>query len=123
MDSVKIALPFPPSVNTAYPTIIKGRKPVRVKSAALKKWIEAAPQFDFKFTKPVTISYLMFFPDRRERDGQNYMKVPLDYLVSEGILEGDDRTKVKGEQWFDGGIDKENPRIEITIKEYKNGKK
>lgn len=119
MDSVKIGLPFPPSVNHAYPTIVKGRKPIRVKSAALRKWIEDAPQFEFKFTNPVTISYLIFFPDSRERDGQNYMKVPLDYLVSEGILEGDDRTKVVGEQWFDGGIDRENPRIEITIKEYK----
>lgn len=119
MDGIKIALPFPPSVNTAYPTIVKGRKSIRVKSKKLKEWIKNAPIFDIAFTEPVVISYLIFFPDLRERDGQNYMKVPLDYLVSEGILEGDDRTKVKGEQWFDGGIDRENPRIEITIKEWK----
>jgi len=117
MDSFKIILPFPPSSNTAYPTVVKGRKPVRVKSSKLKKWIEEAPNYDERVKKKVAISYLIFFPDNRIRDGQNYMKVPLDYLVSQGVLTDDDRRYVKGEQWWDGGNDKENPRIEITIKE------
>lgn len=118
MDSIKVTLPFPPSSNTVYPTIMRGRKPIRIKSAKLKKWIKDAPSLSgFNAPNPCTVSYLIFFPDNRVRDGQNYMKVPLDYLVSEGVLDGDDRRYVKGEQWFDGGTDKINPRIELTIKE------
>lgn len=115
---IKLVLPFPPSSNTAYPTIIRGRKPIRVKSAKLKAWIKNAPDLEgVVVTGKCTISYLIFFPDDRIRDGQNFMKVPLDYLVSEGVIEDDNRRIVKGEQWFDGGNDRENPRIEITIKE------
>lgn len=116
MDSIKLILPFPPSVNTAYPTIIKGRKPIRIKSAKLKKWIKDAPEFEERIAEKCLITYLMFFPDERIRDGENYMKVPTDYLVSCGVLQGDDRRYIKGGQWYDGGTDKENPRIEVTIK-------
>lgn len=59
----------------------------------------------------------MFFPDNRVRDGQNYMKPVLDWIVTQGIIEDDNRRIVKGEQWIDCGIDKDNPRIEIYIKE------
>jgi Holliday junction resolvase RusA-like endonuclease len=61
----------------------------------------------------------MFFPDNRARDGQNYMKVLTDYLVSEGVFADDNWRNIVGEQWFSGGIDRENPRVEITIREYK----
>ena len=121
MDSIKIVVPFPPSSNTAYPTVIKGRKPIRVKSAALKKWIENAPDLEgVRVHGKCTISYLIFFPDNRIRDGQNYMKVPLHYLVSQGVIEDDNHKIVKGEQWFFGGIDKVAPKVEITIKELKS---
>ena len=120
MDTVKIVVPFPPSSNTAYPTVVKGKKVFRVKSAKLKAWIKDAPDLhDIRVHGKCTISYLIFFPDNRVRDGQNFMKVPLDYLVSEGVIEDDNRNIVKGEQWYDGGNDKESPRIEITIREIK----
>lgn len=117
MDSIKIVLPFCPSANMAYPTAKNGR---RIKSKRLKDWILSCPDLSDcpKFEK-CTISYLMFFPDDRIRDGQSYLKLPLDYIVSQGILEDDNRRIVRGEQWFDGGNDKENPRIEITIKKVK----
>jgi len=118
MDSIKIVLPFCPSSNTAYPTIVRGGKSFRIKSAKLKEWIRDAPDLEgIEVSGKVTISYMIFFPDNRIRDGQNYMKVPLDYLVSQGVLKDDNRKYVCGEQWYDGGNDKENPRIEITIKE------
>lgn len=47
------------------------------------------------------------------------MKVLTDYLVSEGVFADDNWRNIVGEQWFSGGIDKENPRVEITIREYK----
>lgn len=117
MDSIKIILPFPPSSNTAYPTVIKGGKPVRVKSAKLKKWLKSAPLLDEKTEGRVVISYRIFFPDDRVRDGQNFLKVPLDYLVDQGVINDDKRQILKGEQWMDGGIDRENPRVEIVINE------
>lgn len=121
MESIKIILPFPPSCNHLFPTIVRRGKPIRVKSKKYKEWQNNCPDLHYKtLDKVYTISYLIFFPDNRRRDGQNYMKAPLDYIVSEGVLEEDDRRFVCGEQWFDGGTDVDNPRIEITIKEKKD---
>ena len=120
MDSIKITLPFCPSANMAYPTVVIKNKSRRVKSKRAKDWEKSCPKLDgFPSFEKATVSYLIFFPDDRIRDGQSYMKLPLDYLVKEGIFKDDNRRIVKGEQWFDGGIDRENPRIEITIKEKK----
>lgn len=120
MDCIKIILPFPPSSNTAYPTVKRGHKNIRIKSANLKKWISSAPDLsEYKIPTPCTISYKMFFPDDRERDGQSYLKVPLDYLVKQGCLPDDNRKYVKGEQWLDYGNDKKNPRVEMIIKKWK----
>lgn len=116
MEKIKFALPFPPSSNTAYPTIKRGNKTIRVKSKKLKDWIESCPELDIEIEGKVTVAYLMFFPDNRERDGQNYLKAPLDYIVSQGVIKDDNRFIVCGEKWFDGGNDKESPRVEITIK-------
>lgn len=119
--SLKLSLPFPPSSNTAYPTVVKGRKAIRVKSKKLKDWIRDAPDIDEKLEGQFYISYRIYFPDDRERDGQNYMKVPLDYLVSQGVFKDDNRKYIKGEQWLDMGNDKDNPRIEIDIRHVDRG--
>ena len=49
------------------------------------------------------------------RDGQNYMKVPLDYLVNQGVLTDDNYSYVASENWKHGGVDKLNARVEIEI--------
>jgi len=123
MDSFKLTLPFPPSSNMAYPT---GRNGRRFKSKRFKEWLKICPKLNSEVLdkasgKRYTVTYLIFFPDNRVRDGQSYLKLPLDYIVSQGVLEDDNRSIVCGERWFDGGNDKENPRIEIAIKEYKIG--
>jgi len=41
-------LPFPPSSNMAYPTILRGKKPVRVTGEALKKWFAICPKITEK---------------------------------------------------------------------------
>lgn len=118
-----ITLPFPPSSNTAYPTVsLGGKRTKRIKSKKLNDWIKSAPRLnDIKAPTPCTIIYRIFFPDNRPRDGQNYLKVTLDYLVAQEVLQDDNRKYVKGEAWIDCGTDKDNPRIEIMIKEYKDG--
>ena len=115
-----IIVPFPPSSNTCYPTIKKGKSTIRIKSKKLKDWLKSCADYtNIEPFEKCVVSYMIYVPDDRIRDGQSYMKPVLDWIVSQGIISDDNRRIVKGEQWFDGGIDKENPRIEITIKELK----
>ena len=53
-----------------------------------------------------------FFPDRRKRDSGNYRKLITDSLS--GIAYTDD-SQLVSETWERAGIDRENPRIEITL--------
>lgn len=116
MREYHFTLPFPPSSNSAYPTVMRGRKPIRVTGEPLKKWLKSCPPITEKMKhQKCRIHYLIFFPDDRIRDGQSYMKAPLDYFVKQGFLNDDNRRIVNGECWEDGGIDRDNPRIEITI--------
>ena len=120
MESIKIIMPFPPSVNGMFAQNKHNAK-LRFKTKKYKQWITDCPDLeDFKMEGQCTVSYRMFFPDDRIRDGQNYMKAPLDYLVSQAVIAEDNRRIVKGEQWVDGGIDKNNPRIEINIRRINN---
>lgn len=111
-----IALPFPPSVNALFGG---GSKQKRFPSAAYKSWLKACPTdvcrtlFDCK--NPCRVHYTLFWPDARIRDGGNYLKAPLDWLVREKILIDDNWQVVVGETWESGGIDRSNPRVEIQI--------
>ena len=116
---IKLILPFPPSVNHLFAQNKQNAK-LRFKTKKYKDWIEECEKIkiDEKAEGECTISYKIFFPDDRIRDGQNYIKAPLDFLVQHGVIKEDNRRIVKGEQWIDGGIDRKNPRVEITIKEF-----
>lgn len=107
-------LPFPPSVNGAYGG---GSGQQRFKSKTYKAWLKKCPRLMAKnINQPITIEYILAWPDKRLRDGQNYLKVALDYLVSENVLADDNYTIVTSESWEHVGIDKGSPRIEIVIK-------
>jgi len=108
-----ITLPFPVSVNSAYGG---GSGQQRFKSKSLKAWLAKCPELSERITEyPVTVSYMFYWPCKRARDGQNYMKVPLDYLVNQGVLADDSYLFVASENWKHGGVDKLNPRVEISI--------
>lgn len=112
-----ITLPFPISVNSAYGG---GSGQQRFKSKSLKSWLAKCPTLDEVITNyPVHITYTFYWPCKRMRDGQNYMKVPLDYLVNQGVLVDDNYWHVASEDWKHGGVDKLNPRVEICINEKK----
>ena len=53
-----------------------------------------------------------YFPDRRRRDAGNYRKLITDCLS--GIAYADD-SQLVSETWERAGLDRENPRIEITL--------
>lgn len=61
---------------------------------------------------PVEVVGRVFFPDNRKRDAGNYRKMVTDALT--GIAYVDD-SLVHREVWERAGIDRSNPRIELTI--------
>lgn len=119
-------LPFPPSQNHMHKSArVKGGKTVRYNSANYNAWTKAAPELilpkcgsiDF----PVHVSYALYFPtEHKQRDIDNYIKVPQDYLVKQGVLFEDNRTIVSSIAIRFAGIDKGNPRVEIAIHELKD---
>ena len=110
-----IVLPFPPSVNGLYGG---GSAQKRFPSKKYKAWLAACPKITTPKIKkgiPVKLLYTFAWPDNRIRDGQNYMKAVLDYIVKQGILVDDNWKIVIGESWDHVGVDKINPRVEVEI--------
>jgi Holliday junction resolvase RusA-like endonuclease len=112
-NTIQITLPFPPSVNGLYGG---GSGQKRFPSKKYKEWIKTCPSLSpFGLNRPCRIVYTFYWPDKRIRDGQNYMKAPLDFLVNQGVLSDDNWSIVTSETWFHGGIDRNNRRVEIEI--------
>ena len=112
-----IVAPFPPSVNTVY-SVFRGRKILSVKGRAYKKTIDELLGSDREpITGNVEASYTFYRGDNRKYDISNYVKTIEDCLTIANYWEDDNQlvkiTILKGEK------DKENPRVEIIIKEVK----
>lgn len=65
-----------------------------------------------KLQGELTLHALCFFPDLRKRDSGNYRKLITDSLS--GIAYADD-SQLVSETWERAGLDRDNPRIEITL--------
>lgn len=101
----------------------------KYKAAAMKKQAQNVIGFMIKtqlrgvqFTGPVVIHYLWIEPSRR-RDKDNIAfakKFVQDSLVEAGVLKNDGWKEI--EHFTDDfAVDQKNPRVEITIEEYKGG--
>lgn len=113
----KFVLPFPPSVNGMFGQKSNKR---RFKSKQYKEWLKKAPDIfapDGMIDYPVKIEYTFFLPDRRKRDLSNYLKAPEDFLVSQCVIEDDNHTIAQNTVLLFGGIDRDNPRVEIRLYE------
>lgn len=110
-------LPFPPSVNSLFGN--RGGQQ-RFKSGGYKTWLKNCPRLEpIGINFPVSIRYTFFWPCKRNRDGGNGLKAPLDYLVSEGVLKDDNWRIVAAESWGHGGVVKKHEaRVEIEIFPY-----
>jgi len=109
----KIILPFPPSVNSLYGG---GSGQKRFPSKRYKKWLALCPELiPHLIEDPITICYTFAWPDRRLRDGQNFMKAVTDYLVKQGVIMDDNYSIIVSETWKHIGVDKVNPRVEVEI--------
>lgn len=124
---MKIVLPLPPSDNRRF-LIVNHSRHARLALSnehrtykniivpfAMLKYKKEITIYKPTFEKQLFIAYQVFLPDKR-RDGSNCEKVLKDSL--KGILYDDDKwvnlLAVKVE------IDKDNPRIELTVLEEKN---
>lgn len=81
----------------------------------LKQELRELPRGDFG---KVTINYMFYVRDNRRRDVSNMLESINDLLVDLGILEDDDWKHLRI-GWADAEVDKENPRCELTIKQYR----
>lgn len=98
MSTVTIRLPFPPSVNTLFPTNRRtGRRYASRKYEAWQReagWLmrlsRAKPS-----GSPVAIAIELTPADRRRRDADNYAKPIIDQLVKCGLLADDNSKHVR----------------------------
>lgn len=106
MSTVRVSLPFPPSVNKMFPTL--GAR--RIPSKAYTAWrAEADAMMMAQRTKalhgPVNVRIDLVPPDRRRRDADNYNKAVIDALVRRGVIDADDNRVVRMviTEWQDEG--------------------
>ena len=82
----------------------------------IEKW-DDIPRFD----NPVDLEYVYYAKSNRRLDVSNPCsiidKFTCDALVRVGILEDDSSKQIKSITYVYGGVDKENPRCRLTIKE------
>lgn len=108
-----ITLPWPPSVNSYWRTF-RGRM---LMSDAGRKYRTAAMLCTVghqRFgAKKVVVTIEAWFPDLRRRDLDNLLKAPLDALGHARIYEDD--SQIVGLHITNAGVDKANPRLEITV--------
>lgn len=74
-----------------------------------------------KFEKPISIIFVLFKKDKRKIDRANVLSIVekffCDTLVHYGCIEDDNDDYIFSTEYFTGGIDRENPRVEISIRE------
>lgn len=96
----------------------------------LKKLFKITVAEDIRNLKPVggpiRITYKIFYPTKRAFDVDNIgaviSKFTMDALVEFGVLEDDNYTIVPEVRFEFGGIDKDNPRCDVTLEELPNAK-
>lgn len=123
---MKLILPFPPSVNTYWRAPnkgpLKGRHLIsadgrKYQSAACAAIIEQLRRLPKPSTEPAAVEILLFPPDARRRDIDNYNKALFDALTHAGVWEDDSQVKRMLVAW--GPIVK-GGSVEITIVKFQS---
>lgn len=107
-------MPFPPSVNRLWRNV-RGRTLLsadgrKYRAAAVAATLMAKEAFG---GADVEVSIAAWLPDNRRRDADNLFKAPLDALVASGVL--DDDSQIVALSIRKAGIDRDNPRLEVTV--------
>ena len=116
---------MPPTANHAYKIIaIKNGRKTIYKLVPTPEYKKAKADIAYivkeKYRSPVLkckwVMYKIYWPDDRVRDTENYLKTVKDSL--KGVFFEDDRWQIVGKEHIDPcHIDRDNPRIEITMME------
>ncbi|MCL6744413.1 RusA family crossover junction endodeoxyribonuclease [Kosakonia sp. R1.Fl] len=121
---MKLKLPFPPSVNTYWRAPNKGPlKGRHLISAAGRKYqsdacaaiIEQLRRLPKPSSEPASVEVILYPPDVRRRDIDNYNKALFDALTHAGVWEDDSQVKRLLVEWgpvVKGGM------VEITISRF-----
>ena len=121
---MKLTLPFPPSVNAYWRSPnsgpLKGRTLVSAKgreyqSDACAAIIEQLRKLQKPCSAPAAVEIVLFPPDARRRDIDNYNKALFDALTHAGIWEDDSQIKRMLVEW---GPVTQKGKVEITISKY-----
>jgi crossover junction endodeoxyribonuclease RusA len=88
----------------------------RFPSKSYKAWLAKTPALKHRVSGEIELEYGFWFPDRRNRDAENYVKAVSDYLVNQGVIEDDNWMIVRRMTLIPMGIDKKYPRVDIIIK-------
>ncbi|ENF7834480.1 RusA family crossover junction endodeoxyribonuclease [Salmonella enterica] len=124
---MKLTLPFPPSVNTYWRAPNKGPlKGRHMASASGRKYqseacaavIEQLRRLPKPSTVPAAVEIILYPPDKRIRDLDNYNKALFDALTHAGVWEDDSQVKRMLVEWgpvFPKG------KVEITITKFETG--
>lgn len=93
-----------------------------VVSNQIKKAYKAAvrPQLiGLRFDEPIYLSFKLFKKDKRRGDRANVLSIHekffCDALTECGCIEDDNDLFILNTNYSTGGVDRENPRVEITI--------
>lgn len=116
---MKLTLPFPPSVNGYWRATSTGMKisasgrSFRINAfAAVMEQLKRAPQ---PITVNVEVNVLLFPPDKRHRDLDNYQKALFDSLTHAGVWVDDRQIKRFTVEW---GEQTKKGKAEVTIKPF-----
>ncbi len=121
---MKLVLPFPPSVNTYWRAPNKGplagrhlisAKGRAYQSDACAAIIEQLRRLPKPSSAPAAVEIVLFPPDARRRDIDNYNKALFDALTHAGIWEDDRQIKRMLVEW---GPVTQKGKVEITISKY-----
>jgi Holliday junction resolvase RusA-like endonuclease len=100
LEPQEIYLPFPPSVNAAYANVAgKGR----VKSERYRSWervakVDLARQKPKRIKGPVYVTIYLEDSTSTRGDADNRIKVPLDFIASNKLIEDDHKHIVRSVQ-------------------------
>lgn len=121
---MRLILPFPPSVNTYWRAPnsgpLKGRHLISAKgrafqSAACAAIIEQLRRLPKPSSEPAAVDIVLFPPDKRRRDIDNYNKALFDALTHAGVWEDDSQVKRMMIEW---GPVTPGGKVDITITKY-----
>jgi Holliday junction resolvase RusA-like endonuclease len=122
LGRLRLVLPYPPSSNTLYRTIVRGARAIPIKSAEHRRFFEAVEAAlprrlrRFEADVPLRVTLRLFRP-RRVGDVDGPVKALLDSL--NGHAWADDG-QVEELHVFRGD-DKHRPRVEVEVEEVARG--